>query len=248
MSPSRQIKQREVETEEFVPLADLMESDSLLENEYEVIEPQKPKRKRKPKPQPYLHIPYSAVVGILALLIGFVVAALIALVPAGSSQSVVVAPQPVEQSVPVNVNSAISNPDSRLDRWMMLDQTVGQIQANSFVRVLSQDNSPEFFNVADLEGHIAIVRDVDLVEAANTPSDTLYPPLGPYSAALGQNQKLLVTIEWNGDMPPGTSVYAMGWRAEDGTWIYEVSPDRVKIYYLPDIHLAWADGVTVPTN
>jgi hypothetical protein len=130
----------------------------------------------------------------------------------------------------------------------MLNQQNGAIPANSFVRVLSQDNTPEFYNVADIQGHLTIVPGTDLSAAANAPSDSLYPPLGPFSEALGKNEKLLVTVEWNGDMPPGTLVYAMGWRAEDGSWIYEVSPDRVKVYYLPDLHLKWADSVTIPTT
>ncbi len=247
MSTSGQTKPQTTEQDEFIPLVDLMENESILENDYEVLEPDKPKRKGKPKPQAYMQIPYSVVVGIVALLIGFVVAALIALVPAGHSESVIVS-QPIEQSAPADFNPVISDPNSRLDRWMMLHQPIGQIQADSFVRVLSQDNSPEFYNVVDMEGHLAIVRGIDLTESANAPSDSTYPPLGPYSEALGKNQKLLVTTEWNGDMPLGTLVYAMGWRAEDGTWIYEVSPDRVKIYYLPFIHLAWASGVSIPTT
>ena len=166
--------------------------------------------------------------------------------PTGRMDSLVVS-QPIEQSAPVDFNPPISQADSLVDRWLMLSQPIGEIQANAFVRVLSQDNSPEFYNVVDMQGHLAIVRAIDLHEAPNAPLDSLYPPLGPYRTALGKNQKLLVTIEWNGDMPPGTLVYAMGWRAEDGTWIYEVSPDRVKIYYLPFIHLAWADGVTIPS-
>jgi hypothetical protein len=92
-----------------------------------------------------------------------------------------------------------------------------------------------------MQGHVTIVLATDLTNAPNPPSDDLYPPLGPFSDALDKNQKLLVTVEWNGDMPPGTLVYAMGWRVEDGSWIYEVSPDRVKPYYLPALHLKWAD-------
>ena len=248
MSMSGKTKQQITLDDGAVPLVDLMEQDSLLDHDYEVVESEKPKRKRKPKPQPYLHIPRSVVVGIAALLIGFLGATMIAFInPAGRSESLVV-PQPIQQSVPIESNPDVSQPDSLVDRWLMLSQPIGEIPANSFVRVLSQDNSPEFYNVVDMQGHLAIVRGVDLSEALNAPLDSVYPPLGPYSAALGKNQKLLVTVEWNGDMPPGTVVYAMGWRAEDGTWIYEVSPDRVKIYYLPFIHLAWADGVTIPTT
>ncbi len=247
MSISGQIKPQINEQDEAVPLAHLMENDLFSENAYEILEPEKPKRKRKPKPQPYLQIPYSVVVGILALLIGFVVAALIALLPVQRSQPIIV-PQPIEQSAPVNFNPVIQAPNSLVDRWMKINHSIGEIQANSFVRVLSQDNSPEFYNVADMEGHMAIVQGIDLIEAPYPPTDSLYPPLGPYSEALGKNQKLLVTTEWNGDMPPGTLVYVMGWRAEDGTWIYEVSPDRVKIYYLPFIHLAWASGASMPST
>lgn len=245
MSTSGQTRRQPIPEDEPVPLADLMESDSTLEADYEVIEAPKPKRKRKPKPQPAFQIPYSVVISIACLLLGFVVAAGIAFVPTvrtvESSQSSV-------QSEPVDFNPIVVDPDSRLDHWMMLHQAIGEIQSDSFVYVISQDDSPEFFNVVDMQGHLAIVRGIDLTEAENAPADSVSPPLGPYSEALGKNQKLLVTTEWNGDLPPGTLVYAMGWRAEDGTWIYEVSPDRVKIYYLPFIHLAWADGVSIPTT
>ena len=248
MSTSGKTKRQMAGDDEAVPLADLMEHDSLLDHDYEVVEPEKPKRKRKPKPQPSLQIPRSVVVGIAALLIGFVGATILAFVtPAGHSESLVV-PQPIERAAPITLNTDPSKFNALVDRWMMLSQPIGEIAANSFVRVLSQDNSPEFYNVVDMQGHLAIVRGVDLSVAPNAPSKDVNPPLGPYSAALGKNQKLLVTVEWNGDMPPGTLVYAMGWRAEDGTWIYEVSPDRVKIYYLPFIHLAWADGITIPTT
>jgi hypothetical protein len=245
MSTANQSQRQMIPQDEPIPLADLMESDSTLEPDYEVVEPPKSKRKRKPKPQPSLQIPYSVVIAIACLLLGFVAASAIAFVPTMRTAE---SSQPFEQSAPVDFNPAIVDPALRLDHWMMLHQAIGQIQANSFVRVLSQDDSPEFFNVVDLEGHLAIVRGIDLVEATDAPAADVYPPLGPYSEALGKNQKLLVTTEWNGDMPPGTLVYAMGWRAEDGTWIYEVSPDRVKIYYLPFIHLAWASGASIPTT
>lgn len=248
MSMSGNPKRQTAVNDEVIPLSSLMEQNSPLSHEYEVVEAEKPKRKRKPKPEPRLHMPYSVVVGIAALLIGFVAATMIAFVaPSGRSDSLVVS-QPIEQSVPVQVNPDASQSNSIVDRWLMLNQTVGNIQANSFVRVLSQDNTPEFYNVVDAQGHLAIVLGTDLSEAPNAPSESEYPPLGPFSEALGKNQKLLVTVEWNGDMPSGTLVYAMGWRAEDGDWVYEVSPDRVKIYYLPDIHLTWAAGGPPPTT
>ncbi len=248
MSMSGKSKRQMVIDDEVTPLADLMKPDSLIEHDYEVVESEKPKRKRKPKPQPSFHIPFPVLVGVAALLIGFVVATMFAfVVPAGRSESRVVS-QPIEQLVQIEPNTILSQPDLLVDRWMMLDRQIGEIPANTFVRVLSQDNSPEFYNVVDMQGHLTIVQAVDLSEAANAPLDSIYPPLGPYSTALSKNQKLLTTVEWNGDMPPGTLVYAMGWRAEDGTWIYEVSPDRVQIYYLPSIHLKWADGVTIPTS
>ena len=240
MSMSGQSKRQMTGEEETISFAHLMEQESSLEHDYEVVEPQKPKRKRKPRPQPTFQIPQSVVVGIAALLIGFVGATMITFVqPAEQSQSIVVS-QPIEQAAPITINTNPQQSNAFVDRWMMLRQPIGEIQANSFVRVLSQDDSPEYFNVADMQGHLAIVLDSDLSAAENAPAEDVYPPLGPFSDALGKNQKLLITIEWNGDMPPGTLVYAMGWRAQDGTWVYEVSPDRVKIYYLPFIHLAWA--------
>ena len=71
MSTSGQSKPHTTAQDEFIPLADLMENEAFLENDYEIVEPEKPKRKRKPKPQPDLQIPYSVVVGIIPLLIGF---------------------------------------------------------------------------------------------------------------------------------------------------------------------------------
>jgi len=246
MSMSGKTKRQTALDDEFIPLSNLMEQDSLLENEYEVIESAKPKRKRKPKPQPAFQIPNSVVIAVAALLIGFVGATMIAFVaPSGLPQPPMV-PQPIEQAVPIQSNPDVPQPNSLVDRWLLLNQDTYQIPANTFVRVLSQDNSPEFYNVVDLDGRLAIVRAEDLSEAANAPLESVYPPLGPFSDALGKNQKLLVTVEWNGDMPPGTLVYAMGWRVEDGSWIYEVSPDRVKIYYLPDLHLTWSDSVNSP--
>lgn len=240
MSLSGKSKRQIADEDEAVSLAHLMEQDSSLEHNFEVVEAQKPKRKRKPKPQSSLQIPNSVVVGIAALLIGFAGATLITFIqPVEHSQSVAV-PQPIEQAAPITINTNPQQSNAFVDRWMLLRQPIGEIQANSFVRVLSQDDSPEYFNVADMQGHLAIVLGSELSTAENAPADDVYPPLGPFSDALGKNQKLLVTIEWNGDMPPGTLVYAMGWRIEDGTWIYEVSPDRIKPYYLPFIHLAWA--------
>jgi hypothetical protein len=240
MSMSGKSKRQIAGEDEAVSLAHLMEQDSSLEHDFEVVEAQKPKRKRKSKPQTTFQIPNSVVVGIAALLIGFVGATMITFIqPVDHSQSVAV-PQPIEQAAPITINTNPQQSNAFVDRWMLLRQPIGEIQANSFVRVLSQDDSPEYFNVADMQGHLAIVLGSELSEAENAPADDVYPPLGPYNDALGKNQKLLVTIERNGDMPPGTLVYAMGWRAQDGTWVYEVSPDRVKIYYLPFIHLAWA--------
>ncbi len=235
-------KRQMAEQKEAVQLADLMQSASDLEPDYEVIESEKPKRKRKPKSRPWLQIPYrTLVIAIAALLLGFVIATLIAFVPVNRSEQVTV-PQPIEQSNPVQPNPLPASADSLVDKWLLFNGQSTQIPEGTYVRVLSADNTTGYYNVADLEGHLSIASATDLVEGENAPSPDTNPPLGPYSKALGINQKLLVTVEWNGDMPPGTLVYAMGWRAEDGTWIYEVSPDRVKIYYLPDIHLTWASS------
>lgn len=239
---SGKAKRQLIEQEEAVPLAELMQSASELEPNYEVLEYKKPKRKRKPKLQPrVLQIPYSVVILILALLIAFIVVAFVFLTTGTSVQPIIV-PQLIEQSNPVQPAPLPASADSLVDRWLLFNGQSTQIPAGAYVRVLSADNTAGYYNVADLEGHLTIARAADLVEGENAPSSDIYPPLGPYSKALGSNQKLLVTVEWNGDMPPGTLVYAMGWRAEDGMWIYEVSPDRVKIYYLPDIHLTWVNN------
>ena len=233
-------KRKRDELEEAIPLAELMEADGELIVGYDVIEEETPKRKRKPKPQQRMQIPVLVLVGIAAVLIALGLILVMTVAPV--SESVVVS-QPIEQ-VAAGPHQGVSSTDPFVDRWLMLKEAVGKIPANTFVRVLSQDNTPEYYNVADLEGNMTIALGTDLVEAAGAPSPSIYPPLGPYAAALGSNQKLLVTVESNGDLQPGTAVYAMGWRAEDGTWIYEVSPDRVKIYYLPWIHLQWADAVS----
>src|SRR5689334_12564028 len=142
MSMSSKAKRQMAGEDEAVSLADLMEQDSSLEHDYEVIEAQKPKRKRKPKPQPTFQIPNSVVIGIAALLIGFVGATMITFVqPAEQSQSVAM-PQSVEQVAPITINTNPQESNAFVDRWMMLRQPIGEIQANSFVRVLSQDDSP----------------------------------------------------------------------------------------------------------
>lgn len=226
-----------------IPLATLMEAEAEEASDYEVVEEEKPKRKRKPKPEVQMRtIPVAFVVGVAALLIGFVGAVLFMFVAPVQESSVIVA-QPVEQSVPAVPQLDTVNSNPLVDRWMLLQTGVGEIPANTFVRVLSQDNAPEYYNVADLQGHLTIVLGSALVEGAGAPSVEVFPPPGPYAAALGSTQKSLVTVEWNGDLPAGSAVYAMGWRAEDGTWVYEVSPDRVKVYYLPAGHLRWADNV-----
>jgi len=77
------------------------------------------------------------VVGIAALLIGFVGATMLAFItPAGRSESLVV-PQPIEQAAPITSNTNPSEYNAFVDRWMLLSQPVAEIQANSFVRVLS---------------------------------------------------------------------------------------------------------------
>ncbi len=234
-------KRKRDEFEEAIPLADLMDADGELDADYEVIEEETPKRKRKPKPQERMQMQVWIVVGIALLLIAIGLGLVVTVTPV--SESVVVS-QPIEQVVAAGPHQGVGSTDPFVDRWLMLKQAGANIPADTFVRVLSQDNTPEYYNVADLEGNMTIVLGTDLVEAAGAPSASVYPPLGPYAAALSSSQKLLVTVESNGDLQPGTAVYAMGWRAEDGTWIYEVSPDRVNVYYLPALHLQWADSVS----
>ena len=130
MSLSGKSKRQMTGEEEAVSLAHLMEQESSLDHAYEVVEAQKPKRKRKPKSQPAFQIPQSVVVGIAALLLGFVGASMITFVqPAEQSQSIVV-PQPIEQSAPVQANVNPSEPNGFVDRWMLLRQPIGEIQGD----------------------------------------------------------------------------------------------------------------------
>ncbi len=241
--------------DEVVALGALMEQGDQLDFDYSVVD-EKPKRKRKPKPQLEMRTRLKLVVVFIALTLIVIGGLTVAFfMPVEVSSDALVVPQPIEQVIPDVPNIAPLQPlqplappanYSLVDRWMRLNTQVDDIAANTFVRVMSQDNSPEFYNVADMEGHLTIVKASNLVEDPNPPLERFSPPPGPYSDALGKNEKLLVTVEWNGDMAPGTLVYAMGWRAEDGTWIYEVSPDRVKIYYLPWQHLKWAEDIVPP--
>ncbi len=225
---------------DYLPLSDLIASQGEAAEPYEVVEAEKPKRKRKPKPKPRLHIPLLVWAVVASVILGVVLA--LGVVTWGLPVSEVVSDSVVAgQAAPVIVNESVPA-DTLVDRWMLLNQSMGDIPASTLVRVLSADDTPGFYNVADMKGNLTIAHINALSVPENPPSSSLLPPIGPYNAALGKMEKLLVTVEWNGDLAPGTLVYAMGWRAQDGSWIYEVSPDRVKIYYLPWIHLAWASG------
>lgn len=232
---------RELIDEERVALGSLLELDEANEAYYNLIQDEKPKRKRKPKPESNVDVlkraPYMlgwilfGLVGVVVLR-WFLIAEPAAIAPPPNQQ--VVAREALVEAVPA--------PDLFHDRWMLLNQASSEIPTRTYVRVMSQDDNPEYYNVADIHGNLSIVPASSLSEGENAPSPELSPPLGPFSAALGKNAKLLKTIEWNGDLAPDTQVYAMGWRAQDGTWVYEVSPDRSRIYYLPWIHLVWADS------
>jgi hypothetical protein len=219
-------------------------SDLLAESEAEpiwaeqIIEPEKPKRKQKPKPHPNrLMIAGALVILFIALTVLGLLLVLVASsqpLPSPVQNFLIAEPDAVE---PVPFQSS----DPLIDQWVRTRETVGEIAAGTNVRVLSADiEAPLVYNVVDQQGNLSLMtRDNLYIPPDPLPQEVL-PPIGPFSDALNRNEKLLVTVEWNGNMPPGTVVYAMGWRAEDGTWIYQVSPDRVRIYYLPAIHLKWA--------
>jgi hypothetical protein len=219
-------------------LRDLLDQTPAEEPNYVIIQDEKPKRKGKPKPRlqlaPWLQI--SLVSGV----IGFVVAAgliVLFVTPVSSPQGATapninpVFPAPVQPALPISS-------DPLVDQWMRLGTDTATMTVGTDVRVLSADATEDWYNVADMQGNLSMVNSESLLPGSAEMTADMHPPLGPFAAALGQNQRLLVTTEWNGDLPPGTPVYAMGWRAEDGTWIYEVSPDRVRTYFLPWIHLA----------
>ena len=160
-------KRKRDEFEEAIPLADLMDADGELDADYEVIEEETPKRKRKPKPQERMQMQVWLVVGIALLLIAIGLGLVVTVTPVSDS---VVVSQPIEQVVAAGSHQGVGSTDPFVDRWLMLKQAGANIPADTFVRVLSQDNTPEYYNVADLEGNMTIVLGTDLVEAAGAPS------------------------------------------------------------------------------
>lgn len=233
--------------DEVAALGDLMQSAEQIEPNEIVLQDVKPKRKRKPKPaaEPLSWKSVRLLVASVLLMLIVVGVGLILFI---SPVQVITTSADVLDSVSVLPNAVEEVVDSASDpligRWMQLTSDTMTIPAGTFVRVLSADATAGYYNVADMLGNLAIVTSSGLDENSAAPSPDLAPPLGPYSAALGKSQKLLTTIEQNGDLAPGTAVYAMGVRVEDGTWVYEVSPDLVKVYFLPAQHLVWTINTT----
>lgn len=226
------------EAQEAVSLGELLQDQSAnpvpAEAIVEEIAAPARKRKAKPKLRPRLRLPLWAAASLLSLMVGFILAAVLFFAPA--TVTVVQRMEPRIDSV-VAVNP-VTSADQMLDRWMRTNRAIGTIPAETDVRVLSADDQAGYYNVADMQGNLTIAYETELYAPDNPPSPELYPPAGPYAFALGSAEKLLVTVEWNNGLPPGTAVRCMGWRAEDGLWVYEVSPDGQTMYFLPWIHLA----------
>ena len=224
-----------------ITLQKLLEQEASEAEDFALIEDEKPKRKRKPKPQPRFALSSTARLSLLSGLLGFGLAILVALFVTVPVQQVNSPALPQVEAVPVRAEyeTLPTTQDEWLDRWLVLTQTVGSIPAGQQVRILSLDDTPGYYNIADMEGHLVIVSQDQLALPTNPLPDDLHPPAGPFADALGQTQKRLRTVESNSDLPAGTEVYTMGLRVEDGMWIYEVSPDRQRVYFLPSIHLEW---------
>lgn len=226
------------EAQEAVSLGELLQDQSAnpvpAEAVVEAAAAPARKRKAKPKPRPRLRLPLWAAASLLSLLVGFILAAVLFLAPA--TVTVVQRMEPRSDNV-IAVNPLMSA-DQMLDRWMRTKRAIGAIPAETDVRVLSADDQAGYYNVADMQGNLTIAHESELYAPDNPPSPDLHPPQGPYAYALMSTEKLLVTIEWNNGLPPGTAVRCMGLRIEDGMWIYEVSPDGQTVYFLPWIHLA----------
>jgi hypothetical protein len=227
---------------EFLQEADLralLDQTPADEPNYVIIQDEKPKRKGKPKPRlqlaPWLKI--SLLSGSVGFVVALVMFAVVMLMPASVSSPVPLNVNPVFIQ-PVPADNFPVNSDPLIDQWQSLGTAAGPMASGTNVRVMSADQTAGWYNVADMQGNLMLVNVENLRPASAAVNSDMHPPLGPFSIALGQNQRLLVTTEWNNGLEPGTAVYAMGWRAEDGTWIYEVSPDRVTMYYLPWQHLA----------
>lgn len=129
-----------------------------------------------------------------------------------------------------------------LDTWQVLTETAGDMPAGTPVFVLSVDaQAPSFFNVADREGRIAFATAEQLALPSEPIPADWRVTLGPYASALQSSQQELVTLVPIGTIPAGTPVYAVGWRAEDAMWIYQVSVDfGGKTEYVPAGQLGWA--------
>lgn len=220
-------------------------------------------RKQKPKRKPK---PWSGFIGrntylILAAGIGFAVAiALVVFVaPLREVSSVQVVTVPVIMSQtpqglpaqpsppPASLFEESTSTDALVGRWMLVDGAYNMPPRTPGF-VLSKDTNGNWYNVADANGYLALVPPEWLSPLAVTVPDSVRPPIGPFDYAINKMEKLVVVLDQHGDIGAGTPVYVMGWRAEDGTWIYQVSKDLVKPEYVPAAFLAWAPGVVPPTR
>jgi hypothetical protein len=228
-------------------------------------------RKQKPKRKPKLWSGFSGrnTYLIVAAGIGFAVAILlvvfIAPVREVSSVQVVTVPVQVPVTVPVIMSQTpqglpgpvtpppaslleeSTSTDPLIGRWMLVDGAYNMPPRTPGF-VLSKDTNGNWYNVADANGYLALVPPEWLSPLAVTVPDSVRPPIGPFDYAINKMEKLVVVLDQHGDIGAGAPVYVMGWRAEDGTWIYQVSKDLVKPEYVPAGFLAWAPGVVPPTR
>ncbi|MEZ4671974.1 MAG: hypothetical protein R3E39_29060 [Anaerolineae bacterium] len=167
---------------------------------------------------------------------------------------VIISPTPLGLPVVLDVPSLPTpavpddtlNADRLVGQWVRVDGAYN-MPPNTLAFVLSKDTNGEWYNVADSSGTLALVPPQYLSPADIQVPDTVRPPIGPFDYAIDKMEKLVVVLDQHGDIAPGTPVYVMGWRAEDGSWIYQVSKDLVKPEYVPAGFLAWAPGVVPPT-
>lgn len=235
----------------------------------EIIE-DKRKQKPKRKPKPWARFFGSNTYLLLAAGgIGFAlaIAAVIFVVPVQQESVVQMVTVPVQ--VPVTVPVVVSqtpqglpgpitpppaslfeesgNSDALVGQWMRVNGAYN-MPPDTLAFVISKDNNGEWYNVADANGVLALVPPEYLSPADIDVPDSVRPPIGPFDYAIDKMEKLVMVLDQHGDIGAGTPVYVMGWRAEDGMWIYQVSKDLVKPEYVPSNFLTWAAGVVPPTS
>ncbi len=231
-SLSRKPHLHEEEYDEAAALGDLItdgNEDEALD--YDWVDEEKPKRKPKPEYEPKRSFITRTRLRIAAA----VIALLIGVLGVGwySSPRSVYTVEYAANGLPTSIGLLETG-------WLVLNRTVGDLQAGTYVRAMSVDSQPDYYSVADADGNLARVSIYDLRRGENPPSMDVMPKQGPFSAAIGNFQTQLVTTEWIQSMPPGTVVRVYNAYVENGIWLYLVTGDEPTIYTAPWMHLDWA--------